>query len=360
VPTGFNPDGVLIARTFFDRMRYPDPTLRENVQKELLARLSNLPGVASAAAASHLPLSDIRQIGFLLEHAPKNDYHWAENSLVSPGYFRAMGIPILRGRDFTEQDGRASPNVAIVNETFARQYLPGRDPIGQRFYWGGRPIFSIVGVAADVHISALDADPPPMIYHSMFQVESGGSSRTAFVVRLARSEAGAPAPENMLQVLQQQMRSLDKDLPIYGVTTLNALVSESIAQRRFTMLLMGGFALIALLLAIMGLFGVISYLVAQRTREFAVRIALGADNSKIGGMVLKQAALLSSAGCGIGFALFLLSAPLLRSSLYRISRFDPLTLALVPLLLAGVAMGAAYLPARRATRVDPLVALRYQ
>src|SRR2546423_725485 len=358
VPAGFNPDGVLIARTFFAQARYADPVRRENVQKEMLSRVSALPGVVSAAEASHLPLSDVRQIGFRLEHAAEDDFHWAHNALVSPGYFRTMGIPIVQGRDFIEQDGRTSPSVAIVNQTFVRQHLSGRDPIGQRFYWGGRSIFTIIGIAADVHTSALDADPGPMVYDSMFQVGSGASARTAFVVRLANSEPDAS--QRMVQSLQEQMRSLDKDLPLYGMTTLKDLVSESVAQRRFTVLLMGGFAVIALMLAIMGLFGVISDLVAQRTRELAVRIALGANRREIGVMVLKQAGLLGLMGCSGGLALFLVSSPLFRASLYHVNAFDPVTLSAVPLLLMTVTITAAYFPARRAMQVDPLVALRYE
>jgi predicted permease len=356
VPLGFRPDGAVVARTFFDRERYPDASRRESVQKELLSRLSALPGVAGAAAASHLPLSDIRQIGFLLEHSPEGDYHWAENSLVSPGYFRVMGIPILRGREFTDRDTKHSPNVAVVNETFARQHLSGCDPLGQRFFWGGRSVFTIVGVAADVHISALDADPEPMIYDSMFQVESGGSERTAFVLRFA--DPGASGQQGMLEAIQQRVWSLDKELPIYGATTLNALVSESVAQRRFTMLLVGGFAAIALLLASIGLFGVVSYVVALRTRELAVRIALGASRGQIGWMVLKQASVLGLAGCGIGLALFVVSSSLVRASLFHVSRFDPPTLCIVPLMLLAVAICAGYLPAHRAMNVDPLAALR--
>jgi len=358
VPLGFRPEGAVIVRTFFDRARYPDPLKREAVQKELLSRLSTLPGVTSVAAASHLPLSDIRQIGFRLETAAQDNYHWAENSLVSPGYFQAMGIPRLRGRVFTEQDGRNSPYVAVINETLAKQYFPGSDPIGKRFYWGGRAIFTIVGVSADVRISALDADPPPMIYNSMFQIESGASARTALVLRLANT--GPSAQQGIFQAVQERISSLDKDLPLYGITTLSALISESLAQRRFTLLLMGGFAALALLLAIIGLFGVVSYVVAQRSRELAVRMALGAERAQIGWMVLRQAARLGLTGCAVGLGLFALGAPLLQASLYHTSRFDPFTLSVVPLLLLSVALFAAYWPARRATRVDPIVALRYE
>jgi putative ABC transport system permease protein len=353
-PFGFDPKGVFVIRTLFDRARYPDPGKRQAVQKELLDRLSHLPGMTAVAAASHLPLSDTRQIGFRPEHAAANDYHWAQNSLVSPGYFRSMGISLVQGRDFTEQDRPDTPNVAIISENMAKEYFPGRSALGQRFQWGDRAFFTITGVAANVHIAALDADPPPMIYTSMFQVESGASGRTAFVLR-SKGEA-----EGLFQEVQQQVWSVDKDLPVYNTTTLGTLVSESLAQRRFTVLLLGSFAAIAMLLAATGLFGVISYLVAERTREFGVRMALGADRASIYWQVLKHAASLAVAGCGIGLVLSFFASRLLEASLYQVSRFDWPTIVLVPVILLSVALFAAYWPARRATKVDPVVALRYE
>jgi predicted permease len=358
VPMGFRSDGAVIVRSLFDHVRYSDPLKREAVQKEILLRLRALPGISEVAAASHLPLSDIRQIGFRPEFAAADDYHWAENSLISPGYFAAMGTPLLHGRDFSENDGRNAPSVAIVNETLARTYYSGRVPVGERFYWGDRGIFTIIGVAADVHISALDADPPPMIYNSMFQVESGASDRCAFILRLINS--GESAAQEIFPAVRQRIWSLDQDLPLYGETTLNALVSASVAQRRFTMLLMVGFAAISLLLAVIGLFGVVSYVVAQRSRELAIRMALGADRTRVGWMILRQAAALGSAGCGIGLGLFVLTSPLFAANLYHVHRFDPLTMSAMPALLLAVVILAAYVPARRATRVDPLVALRYE
>jgi predicted permease len=353
-PFGFDPRGRFVVRTLFDRSRYPDPSKRQAVQKDILERLSHLRGVTAVAAASHLPLSDARQIGFRLEHAAADDYHFAENSLVGPGYFHAMGIPLLQGRDFTEQDRPDTTSVAIISETLAKQYFPGQNPIGQRFQWGDRAFFTIVGVAGDVHISALDADPPPMIYDSMFQMESGASERMAFVLCSNVTERG------LFQEVQQEVWSVDKDLPIYNTTTLETLVSESLAQRRFTVLLLGSFAVIALVLAAIGLFGVISYLVAERTREFGVRMALGAEKMNIYWLVLRRAAWVGTAGCGLGLALSSFATRLLQSSLYHVGRFDAPTIVLVPVLLLGVALFAAYWPARRAAKVDPMVALRYE
>ena len=357
VPLGFRPEGVWIVRTMFDEARYPNAAKREVVQKELIDRFAHLPGVQMAAAATHLPLSDSRQIGFRLEHAAPDDFHWAENSLVTPGYFPAMGILILRGRNFTDQQDRPNTSgVAIINETMARQYFPGQDPIGQRFHWGGRALFTIIGIAADVRISALDADPPPMIYHSMFQMQTHTSDRTALILRTD----GSAQSKDLYARIQQQIWSLDRDLPIYSFSSLDTLISESLARRRFTTLLTMSFGLIALALALIGLFGVMSYLVAQQQRELAIRMALGANQTGLWWMVMKRGAALAILGCGIGLALFPLAGGLIRATLYQTSTYDPLTLFLVPLLLFSVALLASYLPARHATKVDPMAALRYE
>jgi predicted permease len=358
VPFGFNPDGTVVVRTLFDRPRYPEPLKREAAQKELLDRLSHLPGVSTVAAASHLPLSDQRQIGFRLDNAAANDFHWAENSLVSPGYFRTMGISILRGRDISYEDTRSAPPAALVNQTFVKRFLDGKYPVGQRFHWGDRALFSIVGVVSDVHVSALDADPPPIIYLSMFQVESGASAQTAFVMRFARQ--GEQAGQGIFNAVQQEIWAVDKDLPAYDTTTLAALVSESVAQRRFTTLLMGGFALVAVMLDSIGLFGVVSYLVSERRRELAVRMALGADRVTIYWMILRRGSVIALFGCLAGLAVFAVGSQLLRSTLYQVSAFDPFILIVAPLVLFAIALLACSWPARRAMRVDPMAALRYE
>jgi putative ABC transport system permease protein len=358
VPTGFQPQNTVIVRTLFDWARYPDPVKREAVQKELLTRLSALPGVQLVAEASHLPLSEVRQIGFHIEGTPPDEFRWAHNSLVSPGYFRAMGISILRGRDFTEQDNRSTTSVAVISEGLAKQYFPNQDPIGKRFNWGGRADFTIIGVAADVRITALDSDPPPMIYDSMFQVESGASSRTAFVLKL--NSADAAVQQNIFQLVQQEVWSLDKDLPIYGVSTLQSLIEDSVSQRRFTMVLIGGFGILALVLALIGLFGVASYVVVLRQQELALRMALGADRARVGWMVLKQGGGLGVAGCVLGLLAYFVGSPLLSSSLYQTRQYDAATILLVPLILFLATLFASYWPARRAMRVDPMTLLRYE
>jgi predicted permease len=351
-PSGFDPKGTLVVRTIFDRARYPQTARRNAVQRELLEQFSHLHGITRVAAASHLPLSDERQIGIRLEHAARDDFHWAANSLVSPGYFQTMGIPLLRGRDFSEQDRPDSVPVAIVSQAFITQYFQGQNPIGQRFHWGDRALFTIIGVASDVHIAALDADPPPMVYNSMFQVESGAIGRTAFLLR-SKENQSSQFPE-----VQSITRSIDRGLPLYNLTSLSAMVEESLSQRRFTLQLLSAFAVCAVILAAIGLFGVMSYLVEQREREFGVRMALGADRRRILVMITRKGLLLGMMGCSTGLLLSVLSTSMLRANLYHVSRFDPLTLIGVPCLLLGVAMLSVFLPARRAASVDPMKALR--
>jgi putative ABC transport system permease protein len=351
-PFGFDPQNAFVVRTVFDNVRYPDPLKRDVVQKQLLSRLSRLPGISAVAEASHLPLSDTRQIGFRLEHAARDDFHSAENSLVSPGYFHAMGITLVAGRDFTLDDRRDSPSVAIINQALSREYFPGRNPIGQRFQWGDRATFTIVGAAANVHISSLDTDPPPMIYLDMFQIESGVSGKTAFILR------GQAAGPELLSAIRGQVWSVDSELPLYEAATLQSLISESLAQRSFTLVLLGSFAVIALLLASVGIFGVISYLVAQRSSEFGVRMALGADRSQIANLVLARGAIIAVIGCLCGLILSAFASRLLLTSLYRTDWYDPVMLCLVPLLLFVVVLLASWLPARRAAATDPMHALR--
>jgi putative ABC transport system permease protein len=209
---------------------------------------------------------------------------------------------------------------------------------------------SACNAAPDVQV--LDADPPPMIYLDMFQIENGASVRTAFILR------GQDAGPALLSAIRQQIWSVDKELPLYGAATLQSLISESLAERSFTLVLLGAFAVAALLLAAVGIFGVISYLVAQRSREFGVRMALGADRSHIAQLVLARGARIAIAGCVCGLFLSILASRLLLTSLYRTSRNDPVMLCVVPLLLCVVVLLASWLPARRAASVDPTEALR--
>jgi putative ABC transport system permease protein len=351
-PSGFDPRGTLVVHASFDPVRYPQGARRNVVQRELLERFSHVPGITGVAAASHLPLSDERQIGIRLEHAAPDDFHWAANSLVSPGYFGTMGIPLLQGRDFSEYDRPDGVPVAVVSQAFVAQYLPGQSPVGQRFYWGDRALFAVIGVAADVHIAALDAAPPPMVYNSMFQVEFGAGSRTAFLLRGSASRAAQP------REIQRIVWSVDRDLPLYDLTSLSILIEESVAQRRFMLQLLGAFAVCAVILATVGLFGVMSYRVEQRRREFGLRLALGAERRGILILITRKGIRLGAVGCLAGLLLSAVSTSLLRGNLYQVSRFDPITFCSVPCLLLAVAILAVFVPARRAASLDPIQALR--
>ncbi len=275
----FVPRAYYIVRTLFDEARYPNAVKREAVQKELIDRVAHLQGVEVVAAASHLPLSDSRQIGFRLEHAAPDDFHWAENSLVSPGYFRAMGISILRGRNFTEQD---RPNT----------------PLGRHHQRdAGAPVLSRAGSPRPA-IPLGRSRPVHDCRHRRERAYFGPRRRSAAhdlpldvpsADRHERAHGPDPAhgprqrarPRASSREVQQQIWSLDRDLPVYKFSTFETLISESVAQRRFTTVLMLSFALIALALALIGLFGVMSYLVAQRQRELAIRMALGASRMEV-------------------------------------------------------------------------------
>jgi predicted permease len=354
VPPGFNPSGVLIARTQFDDTRYPKAELCGVAEKEIIARLRRLPGVQAVGFVTNLPLADPRGIGFRIEGGPPNEFHNADNALVSEGYFQAIGIPLLRGRGFREQDTASTPLVAVINQTLARTYFSGTDPIGKRLLWGDRTPFTIVGVAGDVKFSALDADVAPMIYMSNFQVASGVSRHAVFVVRTA----GRPA--SLASAASGTIWSVDKDLPVFGVTTMNDVLAASVAQRRFSMSLLGGFAVLALLMAAIGLYGVLSYSVSQRMHEMGLRMALGANPRDLMRLVVGQGIRVVLAGIAAGLLASFAATRLLSGMLFGVSPLDPFTFATVAVVLVAAALLASFVPARRATRVDPMVALRYE
>ena len=354
VPPGFNPNGVLIARTQFDESRYPKAEQCGLAERQIMARLRRLPGVESAGFVTNLPLADPRGIGFRIEGHPPNEFHNADNALVNEDYFRAMDIPILRGRSFRERDTPSTTLVAVINQTLARTYFPNQDPIGKRLVWGYRTPFTIVGVAGDVKFSALDAEVAPMIYMSNFQVTSGISRHAVFVVRTAGDPAG------LASAARREIWSVDKDLPVFGVTTMNDVLSSSTAQRCFSMILLGAFAVLALLMAAVGLYGVLSYSVSQRMHEMGLRMALGANARDLMRLVVRQGIRVALAGVAAGLLASVAATRLLAGMLFGVSPLDPLTFAAVVAVLVAAAALASFIPARRATRVDPMVALRYE
>lgn len=354
VPPGINPDGVLIARTAFNKTRYPNPEQRKSTQEQLINKLAMLPGVQSIGLFSELPFSDERRIGFRIEGADPNQYHQADNDMVSNDYFRAMGISLLKGRTFTDDDRKDAPAVAVINQAMARQFWPGEDPMGKRILWGGRPPFTIVGIVNNVKLYGLDVESGPAIYFSVFQVESGISFQTVFAIRTYGD------PVALIPAVRNQIWSVDKELPIYDVSTMKDVVAESLAQRRFTLWLLSSFAGIALLLAAIGLYGVISYSVTQRTQEMGVRMALGASPRDLLQLIVGSGTRLACLGIGAGILTALVLTRFMSSMLFGVHPADPLTFAAVSLLLLFVVLLASYMPARRATKIDPMVALRYE
>ena len=352
VPIGFSPDGVLVARTTFNRQRFPSAETRYQAMHQMIDRTAAVPGVSAVALATHIPLADDRQIGFILEGEDIRSVRTADNTLVTGNYFEAMGIPILRGRTFAAADSPEAPIAAIVNDSMARRLFPSGDALGKRLLWGGRPL-TIVGIAGDVHIGAIDAMVRPTIYTAIFQVVSGATTRAVFIVRTRTSDAaqlGSP--------VRAALWSVDRDVPVFDVRTMSDIVSRSLAARRLAVGMLAAFAAVALLLAIIGLYGVLSYTVAQRTPELGVRVALGATPGQVVSLVLRQCVGLTLTGIAIGTLVGAAVGRAMSQLLFGVRALDPITFAAAASALVIVSIVASYLPARRAAMVDPVAALR--
>jgi putative ABC transport system permease protein len=323
---------------------------------EMLVRVRTVPGVEAAGTSHFLPLGRIIPgTGFWRADHPRpahGEEPDTEVLVVMPGYFAAMNIPIARGRVFDDRDRGGTPKVIVVNQTLAREFYPGEDPIGKTLVveWGHDP-YQIVGVVGDVHQMALDKDPKPGVFIANLQEPTGPTQL------VARTHGD---PQLLAQAIQREIHALDHDLPISGVMTMDAYVSASIAAPRFNTILLAGFAGLALVLAAVGIFGVISYSVAQRTQELGIRRALGADASSVMRLVLTEGLGLAGIGLAIGLAGAFAVTRLLESLLFGVTATDPLTFSTVAAILAAVALLASYLPARRAITVDPMVALRHE
>ncbi|MEK6299557.1 MAG: ABC transporter permease [Acidobacteriota bacterium] len=355
---GLDPENVLTLDVGLPRTKYTGPQQVAFFQ-QVIERLRALPGVKSAGAVYPLPLSGAEEgMGFGIEgradSAPGERYN-AGPRWVSPGYFNTMGIALMKGRELSERDGGDSPRVLLINEAMAARYFPDEDPIGKRVAFdqvNNAPNWrEIVGVVGDVKHSAMDSDPKPEMYFPFTQYPS-------FFMTLVVRTSGDPL--NLVAAARSEVLAVEKNQPISNVHTMEELLSNSIAQRRFNMLLLSVFAGVALLLAAVGIYGVMSYSVAQRTHELGVRMALGARTSHVLALVVKQGMTLALIGVGIGLAASFALTRVMASLLYGVSATDPLTFSVIALVLASVAFLACYLPARRATKVDPMVALRYE
>ncbi|HEX8144503.1 MAG TPA: ABC transporter permease [Pyrinomonadaceae bacterium] len=360
VDPGVNAERVLTMQIPLPRSRYEKDSARAAFYQQLLERVKAVPGVQAAAVSSSLP-PDLISVSdnFSLEDqaaTPADQLPAGDLLMVSPDYFRALGIPLVRGRYFNETDTADAPPVVIVNETLARQFFPGQDPVGKRFRQGGaeqdQPFMQIVGVVGDVKYEGLEAKVQPAFYEPFLQ--SPWSDMYLAV------QSSTTDPLTLVPAIRQEVAALDKDVPVAAINTMDQLLFKSVAQPRFRTLLVAIFSAMALLLAAIGIYGVISYSVAKRTHEIGIRMALGAQRRDVLKMIVGQGMVLTLIGVLIGVAAALLVTRFMSGLLYGVTATDPLTFIAVSLMLALVALLATVIPAHRATKVDPMEALRYE
>jgi putative ABC transport system permease protein len=360
VDPGFDARNLLTLRVALPPARYQDNERAARFYAELQRRVASLPGVGGVAESSNLPLAGEggtgtpQVVGRSQSEGESGESHMRT---VSANYFEVMGIPVVKGRAFNERDATEAPGVLLVNQTFAERVFPGEDPVGRRvtFKWTAeQPPFEIVGVVGDEKVTSLDARTTPVIYFHEQQSPDGAA------VLLVR--ASGAAPESLTPAVREAVRDLDAEVPVFSAQTLGQVVEGSRAtfMRRYPAYLTGVFACLALLLALVGIYGVISYSVAQRTREIAVRVALGARGRDVLRLVLRHGMLLALAGVVVGTAGALALTRLMSRLLFGVSAADPAVYGLVALLLLAVALLACLAPARRATKIEPVAALRYE
>ncbi|MDQ6828564.1 MAG: ABC transporter permease [Gemmatimonadota bacterium] len=355
VHLGFQPERAMMADLSLPRAKYRNDTLQVAFFHEAESRIAAIPGVKAVGAISFLPLSGQRSASSFTVAGrpapPRGQEPTGDMRAVTPGYFRAMEIPIKSGRALTDADLSSSPAVAVVSETLARTFWPNESAVGKYidYEWFKMEHVQIVGIAGDVHHAALDVEPFMEIYRPLTQFPYN------FMTLVVR---GTGEPSALASPLRDVVRSMDRDLPIGRMSPLTALVGESLGKSRLSTTLFGLFGAVGLVLATIGIYGVMSYGVMQRTREFGVRMALGARASDVSGMVVKQGARLTLMGVALGLAGAFALTRLMTSLLFGVAPTDPTTYVGIALLLGAVAMLASYLPARRATRVDPVIALR--
>ncbi|HNG34845.1 MAG TPA: ABC transporter permease, partial [Blastocatellia bacterium] len=354
VDLGFNPDNLLTLEIQLPVPKYAEAARRETFANATLERLAALPGVQSAAFINLPPFSPgLGLDDYKIEGKPDPvgiaNARLAGQRIISSDYFRTMGIPLLEGRAFTVADGSEAPRVCIISQTFATKFFAGENPLGHRIQMGGE-WFAIVGVVGEVRHAGLDAERTS---HAYFPFAQGGQFRTRLVIHTNND------PLSYVSAVRRQMQAVDGNLPIYEVFTMNQLISQRGAQRRFNLLLLGVFAAVALLLAAVGIYGVMSYTTAQRTHEIGIRMALGAARGNIYQLIVGQGMRVVAVGLLLGLLGATALTRWMKSLLFEVRATDPLTYLLIVLLLVAVALFACLIPARRATKTDPMTALRY-
>ena len=357
---GFNSDHLLTAKVALSETKYPTKEKRAAFFQEVVRRVQPLPGVQSVGVGNNLPFTydgDSMPIGVEgLPDPPPDQRPDVVLRVVGPGYFRTMQIPLVKGRDFTEDDRDDAARVVVISEKTAARYWPGQDPIGKRIKPGSlsedSPWRTVVGVVKDVRQNDFVAQPKAQMYWSYHQVRDFPPN--ALVIRTKVAPLSLSAP------VRDAIWSVDKDQPVSEIRAMSEIVSQAVARQRFSMLLLGLFAGLALLLAAVGIYGVMSYSVTQRRREIGIRMALGAQKSDVLGMILRQGLRLAVIGVAIGIAGALGLTRLMASLLFGVSATDPATFAAITIILAAVALLASYIPALRSMKVDPVIALRCQ
>lgn len=363
VDPGFRTEHVLTMGLSLPAGDYPGADEVVPFYRELTGRIEALPGVRAVGAVTNLPLTGtLGDLNFQIEGrevpeggvSPRADWQ-----VVTPGYFDAVGMRLLRGRGIEPRDDREAPGAAVINQALAEQYWPGEDPIGERLLLGGGAgpgWVTVVGVVGDVRHAALSEPPRPEYYlpHAQFRFWNGGEHvRSMTITARTRGE-----PMELAAAIRREIRALDPNLPISEVRTLEQVRAESVAQPRFLSVVLGAFAAVALLLAVVGIYGTLAYLVSQRTHEIGIRMALGAHTAEITRMVVGRGVAVGAAGVAVGLAGALALTRVLAHLLFGVTTTDPVTYVVVPVVLIAAALLASYLPARRAARVDPMVALR--
>jgi putative ABC transport system permease protein len=362
VDPGFNAANLLTMKVILPRSKYPDAPRRTAFYNEMIQRVESLPGVQSAGVITNLPLTfKGNNGGITIEGRPEpppDEIPIVITRTVSADYFRTMNIPVLKGRPFSPQDTPDTMGVVIISETTARQFWPGEDAIGKRIKMGGfnsdAPWLSVAGIVEDVRQFELDIDPKPQVYFPYTQMAYAFLAPRDLVVRTGVD------PLSLAAAVRSEVWAIDKDQPVSNIATMEQILTDSVAKQRFSTLLLTIFAAVALVLAAVGIYGVISYSVTQRTHEIGIRMALGASSKDVLKLIVWQGFKLVSVGVTIGLVLAFILTRLMQSLLFGVSATDPVTFAAISAVLVTVAMLASYIPARKATKVDPMVALRYE